>query len=198
MPSDDITADDLLLGRFIASFEQPDDLVADEVSGSIAGELATFARVSYGRRPRRPVKVRTEFSSLEPIYARLPARFPPLFERLVLSYRWAEVDLRFYRLLANPPGCLLDGLLREMSRDATLWECLLRAGYIQFGKGPDVDYDPVCFDISSRKKNRDCTVVKIDHEQILCHDRIVIAAELAPSFEELMLRTIESASGTPL
>ncbi len=41
---------------------------------------------------------------LEGIYSKLAARFPPIFERLVLSYRWAEVDLTDYRLIANPPG----------------------------------------------------------------------------------------------
>ena len=114
----------------------------------------------------------------------------------MLSYRRAEVDLQLYRLLANPPSPGLGGLLHEISQGSTLWNCLLKAGYIQFGKGPDVDYDPVCFDISSRTKNADFRIVKIDHEQILCYDRIKIAAEMAPSFEALMLRTIDEASHT--
>ena len=33
----------------------------------------------------------------------------------------------------------------------------------------------------------------IDHERILCKERVRIVAELAPSFEELMLRTIDKA-----
>lgn len=39
----------------------------------------------------RPIRVDTDPSALDPIYARLPARFPELFERLLLTYRWAEV-----------------------------------------------------------------------------------------------------------
>jgi hypothetical protein len=92
---------------------------------------------------------------------------PALFERLVLSYRWAEVDLRSYRLLANPPGRGLEALLEGMSSDRILWKYLLEAGYIRFGMGADIDYDPICFDVNSRKKNRDCRIVKIDHEEIL-------------------------------
>jgi hypothetical protein len=175
MPCNDMTEDELFLGRFIASFEKLDQ---------------------DGCRRWRPTKVRTELALLESIYSKLPARFPPLFERLVLSYRWPEVDLRSCRLLANPPGPDLGGLHREMSKDSTMWECLLAAGYIQFGKGPDTDYDPVCFDTRSRQQDGDYRIVKIDHEQILCNDRVKIVAELAPSFEQLMLRTIDQANRT--
>ena len=75
-----------------------------------------------------------EFSSLEPLYAALPARFPPLFERLVLTYRWAEADLQSYGLLANPPGLGLGGLLQQMSKDSIIWKFLSEAGFIQLGK----------------------------------------------------------------
>jgi hypothetical protein len=83
-----------------------------------------------------------------------------------------------------------------MSEDVILWRFLLQSGYIRFGKGPDLDYDPICFDISSRKKNRDCRIVKIDHEQILCNDRLKIVIELAPGFEQPVLQTIDQANKT--
>jgi hypothetical protein len=128
------------------------------------------------------------------LYAKLPARFPPLFERLLLTYRWAEVDLETFKLLPNPPGPDLKGFLGEMTRDKGLWDALIPSGFLQFGRGPDIDYDPVCFDISSRKKNRDMRVVKIDHEQILCNYRVKIVAELSGSFYELLQDTITVAS----
>ncbi|MGC2420758.1 MAG: hypothetical protein WA405_03810, partial [Candidatus Acidiferrales bacterium] len=128
-----------------------------------------------------------------PLYAKLPAQFPRLFEFLVLSYRWAEVDLGLFRLVANPPGPDLGPLLAEMSRDPHLWDFLLPRGYIQFAKGPDIDYDPVCFDISSRRKNGDYRIVKIDHEEILCNNRLRIVAELSPSFEGLVKAVIDRA-----
>lgn len=184
----------LLVERFIASFEKLDEMTAHEHFDPVAWQLAVGDSDQFGCKRWRPIKVNTELEWLERIYSKLPARFPPLFERLVLSFRWAEIDLQSYRLLANPPGPDLSGLLQQMSKDRTLWNCLLRAGYIQFGKGPDMDYDPICFDISSRKKNRDCRVVKIDHEQILCNHRVKVIAELAPSFEQLILRTIDKAN----
>ena len=78
--------------------------------------------------------------------------------------------------------------------DSIMWNCLLEAGYIQFGKGPGLDYDPVCFDISSRGENKACKIVKIDHEQVLCNGRVKIVGELAPSIEQLMLRTIDKSN----
>jgi len=61
---------------------------------------------------------------------------------------------------------------------------------MRFGKGPDMDYDPVCFDMKSIKKNREKRVVKIDHEEIVRNLRIKVVAELAPSFEALVLQTM--------
>jgi hypothetical protein len=75
-----------------------------------------------------------------------------------------------------------------------LWESLIPAGYVQFGRGPDIDYDPVFFDIKRRKKNGDCPVIKIDHEEILCNYRIKIVGEIAPTFEELVRSTIRATS----
>ncbi len=68
--------------------------------------------------------------------------------------------------------------------------------FIQFGRGPDIDYDPVCFDVSSRKRNREMKVVKIGHEDILCNYRVKVVAELAPSFEALAQDTVALASRT--
>ena len=56
-----------------------------------------------------------------------------------------------------------------------------------------MDYDPVCFDLSSRKKGGEYRIIKIDHEEILCNDRLRIVSELAPTFEQLVLKTIEQA-----
>jgi hypothetical protein len=182
-----------LLERFIASFAVvAETLDADEILDPIAWRLATGPADEYGYKRWSPIKVQTDAYALEPLYTKLPARFPPLYEQLLLSYRWAEVDLQSFTLLANSPGEGLSGLLQHIMKDKGLWETLIPNGYIQFGKGPDVDYDPVCFDISSRN-NRDYRIVKIDHEEILCNYRIKVVSEIAPSFRALVLQTIEYA-----
>ena len=131
---------------------------------------------------------------LEPLYVKLPARFPPLYEQLVLTYRWADVDLGSYRPLGNALGTDLSGLLDEMLKDKFLSACLLKNGYIPFGKGPDMDYHPVWCNLKSRKKNREFSIVKLDHEEILCNERIKVVAEPAPTFEHLVKTTIELAN----
>ena len=188
--------EDNLIERFIASFNKLDEMADFPEINPLVRQFALGEPDTYGRLLWKPLKVPTDSSQLEPLLAKLPARLPPLFQDLVLSYRWAEVDLGSFRLLPNPPGPDLSGLLTEMTRDPAFWESLPSAGYIQFGRGPDIDYDPVCFDIRSRTKSKDYRIVKIDHEEILCNNRVKVVAELAPSFERLMLQTIERAKSS--
>lgn len=182
-----------LIARYVAAFSKLDEMLANELLSPIAWQLALGAQDDHGYKRWQPVKVETERSELEILYQKLPARLPSLYEELILSYRWAEVDLQSYRLSANPPGATLKGLFEELSSDQGLWEFLISSGFIRFGKGPDVDYDPVCFDLRSRSRNGDYRIVKIDHEEILCNNRIKVVDELAPGFEHLVLSTIERA-----
>jgi hypothetical protein len=94
--------DEELLEKYIATFPKFDEMVADEFSHPAAIQLAVEDTDLYDRRLWKPVKVETPVSQLDEVYAELPARFPRLFELMVCSYRWAEVDLGTYRLMANP------------------------------------------------------------------------------------------------
>jgi hypothetical protein len=183
-----------LLEQFVASFEKLDEMAVFPGVDGTASKLRVDKPDEFGRIKWRPSKTIADPALLDIVYAKLPARFPPLYERLILSYRWAEVDLGSFRLLANPPSPDLSGLLAEIEKDKGLTEGLIPAGFIKFGKGPDMDYDPVCFDIKSRTKLKDYRIVKIDHEEILCNFRVKVVAELAPSFEQLVLNTIERAN----
>jgi len=184
--------DEQLIQDFVACFEKLDEMRAHEFDApGIA--LAVGEPDAYGDRRWKPVKSKTERSYLEPIYAKIHARFPPLYEHLVLSYRWAEVDLASLRLFANPPGPDLLGLLGEMTKDAFLSTHLLKSGFIPFGKGPGGEYDPVCFDLNARKQNAEYRIVRLDHKEILCFSRAKIVAELAPTFRQLVRQTIDRA-----
>ena len=107
---------DGLIERFVASFEKLDEMAEFPEIYPLVRQLAVGSPDLYGRQRWKPMETRTDPSQLEPLLAKLPARFPPLFEQLVLSYRWAEVDLQLYRLLPNPPGPDLNGLLKETSK----------------------------------------------------------------------------------
>jgi hypothetical protein len=182
-----------LLEQFVGTFDKLCEMAEYTDIYPIVAEFAVGAPDELGQTHWQPLKVSTDDHSLGALYAKLPARFPPLFEQLLLSYRWADVDLQSYTLLANPPGPDLSRFFEQISKDPGLWESLIPAGYIQFAKGPDYDYDPVCFDIKSRTKNGDYRIVKIDHEEILCNDRIKVVAELAPTFKDLVHLTVRRA-----
>jgi hypothetical protein len=191
-------SDAALLAKYFATFEKLDDLYALGVSPLLA--CTDTKGITEGMQHWQPRQITTSPSALEALYQGLgltgrgSTRFPPLYEALLLSYRWAEVDLGFYRLLANEPAEDLSPLLCAMRADVHLFATLVPNGYLPFGKGTDVDYDPVCFDFRQRQKNGDCRIVKLDHEAILCDGRIGAITELAPNFRCLMLNTIERSA----
>lgn len=182
-----------LLARYVATFEKLDILHEFEVPEEL--RVGTYDRGYWWR----PMPFATEPSALQAMYRELglpgsgSTRFPSLYEALLLSYRWAKVDMGTYRLLANAPAADLSPLAASMRVDEYLRSTLLPNGYIQFGQGPDINYDPVCFDFRHRQKNGDCRIVQLDHEAILCYGRIEGMTELAPNFRSLVLDTIKRA-----
>jgi hypothetical protein len=189
--------DSELVDRFVLSFSKLGDLRVNQILDPLAWEMAEGESDEFGQRTWRPVKYQTDSACLQPCYAVLPARFPRLYEYLVLNYRWADVDLQLFTLFANPMGEDLKPLLNRLSMDQHLWKHLIHSGYIPFGKGTDGDYDPVCFELKSRKQNAEYRIVKIDHEGILSFNRLKAVAEIAPTFRELLLKVIELADRVP-
>jgi hypothetical protein len=185
-----------LLAKFVRTFGVFDDLRvarAFDVDGDVVSVLAA-PWDSDGWADWTPVQTDVPRAVVaEDCGGVLRGALPPLYEQLILSYRWAEVDVGRIRLLPNlPPG--LKGLAAAIRRDDGLYSALSKAGYLQFGKGPGVDYDPVCFDLGRRRPDGDCRIVQFDHEQILCNERLVEVAELASSFRGLMELIIEDAN----
>ncbi len=182
-----------LVDKFVATFTKLDDSRANEVLAPIGWQFAIGEPDEFGQKIWRPIKQETDRVHLDAVYSILPARFPPLYEELVLSYRWPDVDLRLFTLFANPLGADLRQFQKRMSADKYMYDFLIRSGYIPFGRGTDIDHDHVCFELKSRRQNAEFRVVKIDHEEILCFDRLKVVGELAPTFRQLMITTIELA-----
>lgn len=184
-------ADAALLARYTAAFEKLDYLSHFIVSPALKVGIDIDGWEQWQPRP-----IATPRSALDALYREMEVsgtlRFPPLYEALVLSYRWTDVDLDGYRLLANEPAEELMPLLAAMRADKHLYTTLVSNGYLPFAKGLDMDYDPVCFD-RRHQKSGDCRVVKLDHEAILCHARIREVGELAPDFRSLVVQTIHKA-----
>jgi hypothetical protein len=184
------SADQQLIHEFVAAFGKLNDcLTCEGDPDPVRSSLAVGEPDEHGCRHWQAVRVKTDRSCLESLYIKLPARLPRLYEQLILSYRWAEVDLGRFTLLANPPGEGFDGLLQYLHFD----DLLEASSYVRFARGCDGDYDPVCFDLGQRRQGGDCPIVKLDHEQILCNSRIRKVAELAPSFRDLVTETIDAA-----
>lgn len=160
-----------LLRDFTQKFSAPD--------GEDASELVTH--------------VVTDPSALLEIYGTLPGKFPKLFEELLLSYRWSPANIGRLRLLANPPGNGYSGLLEEITKDKIMYKVCTANGYLQFALGGDGSYDPICFDLKKRSSTH-VAVVRLDHEDILCRERIRQVEVVAPSFEEFVQSIVSGTS----
>lgn len=115
-----VNEQDALLAQFIATFGSFYELAEYAQIYPMVAELAVGEPDELGQTHWQPRRVGTDSRSLDALYAKLPAKFPPLYERMVLTYRWAEVDLGSFTLFANPPGPDLSRLLKEISKDPAL------------------------------------------------------------------------------
>jgi glycine/D-amino acid oxidase-like deaminating enzyme len=94
-----------LIAKFVATFPfVARDLGFYEVLDPVAAQLAIGPKGEYGRKEWRPSRVTTDPQELAALYAKLPARFPPLFELLVLSYRWQKPTCSHSRCLPIHSG----------------------------------------------------------------------------------------------
>lgn len=165
-----------------------------------------------GLLPRSRAATATDYSEadLAALQEQGIPRLPRLYEQLLRTWAWDraeafahELSLSFpgwnrplqYTILGNPVGKGPFGpLVRQMKRDPVLWNTLRPTLLIPFAQGGFQAYDPICFDL--RRGNRDdCPIVSVDHEEILCNDRIQ-TRDLAPSFRDLLVRTRKVISRT--
>jgi len=63
---------------------------------------------------------------------------------------------------------------------------LFKNGFLPFARPADWSYDPICFDYGDSTPKAEPAVVRIDHEEILCRDRIQVVETLSPSFDSLI------------
>lgn len=129
-----------------------------------------------------------EINKLE---SRLKCKLPNLYVELISNYRFWEVYLKEYRLLANPTGNGFEGLIGEIFKDEQMCLFLSNNNLIQFGKD-ESHYDPVCFDLLHKVDDIDYKIVKVDHEAILQNGKIEKKV-IADSFKALINKTIANA-----
>lgn len=137
--------------------------------------------------------IRSEDNSrrLRELESKLPKRLPPSFESLLSRYSFASFDVSGISFWGWGPTSedLFDVALPQRG---SLSELLLPAGYFQIGRPDTGSFDAICFDLNTRKQNREYRIVLADHEEILSNSRVKIRSELWPSFRNFLEVAIES------
>ena len=188
--------DDELIGEFVAAFEILDDLIL--VGGddaALPAELDAGRDDSqWARQKWKPARITTRRVDLDRFLSKYDVSLPELYENLLLSYRWLEVDLRgFARLFENRPGPISTGLFAAIAASPLHEDVLLPLGLVPFARAPD-SYDVVCFDTTNGRARRDFPVVQIDHEVLFSRKEVSERRQLWQSFR-LFVEDVVTTAG---
>jgi hypothetical protein len=132
-----------------------------------------------------------ESSWIRELEQRAGLRFPSTFRELIGEYLFPRFEcgpLSFYAvgLSEESPEFKFEELRGVIFKDAGLTDFLLPRKLFPFARPRTWDYDPICFDFREDPKAKDAPVIRVDHEAILCNDRLRISDHVAPSFRELL------------
>lgn len=166
-------SDQKLLQQFVESFQRLDKMIArDGTPMELLIEQEVDEWDSWRDELKwQPKHIKTSPETLATLYSRIAGRFPLLYEQLVLSFRWLEVDLKVIRLLGNPPGSDFTDLTEAIFNDPVIADVLIPAGFLPFARS-SINYDPICFDLNAMTSQCDCPIIQFEHEAILCHLKI--------------------------
>ena len=124
---------------------------------------------------------------------RLPQPLPPSFQYLVSNYSFPAFEIGDLLLFANTGQPTPWELSERIFADRYMSPVLLQAGFIQIGNPFFYNYDPVCFDTTSAK--REYPIVQLDHEVALQTGGIGIVRRVAPSFIDFVNGVLPARSG---
>jgi hypothetical protein len=126
---------------------------------------------------------------LPDVERRLPFRLPPTFRSLIARYWFPSFEVGPLTLhsvgVSSPDENGMEFRL-AIFKDPFMSPFLLKNGLLPFARPVDWSYDPVCFDFRSANKKSEPAVLRVDHEEILCHERIRVVESISPAFHELM------------
>jgi hypothetical protein len=159
------------------------------MSASTDQLIDTFAAMVKGRAV--PIRAEDNASRLRAFEEKLPKRIPESFESLLSRYSFPAFDVLGITLFGWDSDS--SAYIKEASASKnSLSELLIPAGYVQIGRPDTGNFDAICFDLNHHAQNRECRVVQVDHEDILCNWKVRVTGELWPSFVKLL----ESALST--
>lgn len=139
-----------------------------------------------------PIREEDNKTRLELFEGELPARLPQSFVSFLAQYSFPSFDLLGISLFGweSSSNSYTD---EASAAKGSLSELLIPAGYVQIGRPDTGDFDAICFDLNQKSQNRECRIVQIDHEEILCNWRVHVSGELFPSFIKLVDGVLSSA-----
>jgi hypothetical protein len=105
---------------------------------------------------------------------------------LVTRYIYPDLEIGDLWIFANNRVDLSDEMRSTVFQDEFLSRMLFDAGYIQFARPGGGNYDPICFGTKRQSSGGEYPIVQIDHEGILCHEKISIVKEVADSFHQFV------------
>ena len=112
--------------------------------------------------------------------SKLPKRLPQSFYYLISHYSFNSFDYNGLSFFANNNSD--ENLSVIVFKDRFISELTLQNGYIQIARPDDGSYDPICFDTNISRSLREFPKVRIDHEGILCRNKIYILETVSDSF----------------
>lgn len=167
-----------LLKSFISRLVPVDEDLGDHAE---YGGDTDAARI----QPLHPQQQVTDASILEQVYELIPFRLPPLYERLFLPCIWPDSEFKNTTVFGREPDGSWQSLINKFKRDQYLYAACVNNGFLPFGKGADMDYDPLCFDYNNTKISKQ-RIVMLDHEAALCYDKARVNKQIAKDFREFI------------
>ena len=119
---------------------------------------------------------------IEPLEKLLRRRFPVSFGSLITRYAFPTFDAGGIHFFANSGEQSLDELNVAIFKDPNIAHVTQADGFIQFARPAGGSYDPICFDARRTANNREYPIVRLNHEEILCHNQIGSPRTIAGSF----------------
>ena len=130
---------------------------------------------------------------VDALEAKLPKRFPASFRSLVTRYTFPSFEAGGLSFFPNTGVNSSEELSVAIFNDRIIAGATLKAGYIQFARPEGGSYDPICFDARRAVSNHEFPIVLLDHEEILCRDRIYESERVADSFYRFAAGIVGSA-----
>lgn len=132
-----------------------------------------------------------EINWIDRVMSILPAKYPPSFTSLIMRYTFDEFTADKIAFFDNHGTADSSELITAIPKDKFIFNTTTANGFLQFARPSTGSYDPLCFDIRNRRNDKECPIVRLDHEAILQFERITIVEQLYPSLYDMMKEYVE-------